>query len=384
MAANLSDVEREQRNNDILEMIRQGKSIREIAGRLGIGVSSLKRFIARQESTIKDSIKEEQSVFAKKLKEAGLPTDNWGHGWLKTQEATIYVRNQELVKGVKEWFPNLVKDIKSIPKKYSNLTYKKTNDPHCLIVDFADHHFNKLGSPSEVGSPYSTKIAIQRWHDGLKSILEKAKGFPIEKIIFVIGNDVMNIDSPKRTTTSGTLQDTDSMWQDMISTAFFCYEYTIIELQKIAPVHIIHNPSNHDFVLGTCLAMMVEQRFKDFKSVTFDIDLKHRKYIRFGTSLLGFDHGDGAKETDTPLLMMRETQEQGILTNDVRHYYFFKHHIHHRVAKEYQGILVQYLRSPSGDDRWHHTNGYIAQPAVDSFVISKHNGQVAILTHYFE
>jgi hypothetical protein len=34
-----------------------------------------------------------------------------------------------------------------------------------------------------------------------------------QKILFIGGNDILHVDTPKRTTTSGTSQDTDGMWR---------------------------------------------------------------------------------------------------------------------------------------------------------------------------
>jgi len=41
-----------------------------------------------------------------------------------------------------------------------------------------------------------------------------------------------------------------------------------------------------------------------------------------------------------------------------KHRYFYTHHVHHKTAKDYIGLTVESLRSPSGTDSWHHRNGY--------------------------
>mgnify|MGYP003331832918 CR=1 FL=1 len=54
-------------------------------------------------------------------------------------------------------------------------------------------------------------------------------------------------------------------------------------------------------------------------------------------------------------------------------------------GKDYQGVTVEYLRSPSGTDSWHHRNGYQHAPkAIEAFIHSKNFGQVARLTHLFK
>ena len=43
--------------------------------------------------------------------------------------------------------------------------------------------------------------------------------------------------------------------------------------------------------------------FRKAKDVTFDVTVAHRKYYQYGTSLIGIEHGDGAKMDNLPLLI---------------------------------------------------------------------------------
>ena len=48
------------------------------------------------------------------------------------------------------------------------------------------------------------------------------------------------------------------------------------------------------------------------------------------------------------------------------------------------GVTLEFLRSPSGTDAWHYRRGYCGSPkAVEGFIHSKNNGQIAHLTHIF-
>ena len=98
--------------------------------------------------------------------------------------------------------------------KYEKIRRQNYSLPCLLVIDPADIHVGKLASSFETGEDYNTQIAVQRVREGVDGILHKASGFNIEKIVFVAGNDILHIDTPKRTTTSGTPQDTDGMWYD--------------------------------------------------------------------------------------------------------------------------------------------------------------------------
>ena len=88
-----------------------------------------------------------------------------------------------------------------------------------------------------------------------------------------------------------------------------------------------------------------------------------------------------------PLLM---AQEKPRMWSETIYRYWYLHHIHHKVkhkwldAKDFIGVTVEYMRSPSGTDSWHSRKGFSCnQKAVEGFLHSFGSGQVARLTHYF-
>ena len=87
-------------------------------------------------------------------------------------------------------------------------------DSHCLLIDPSDLHVNKLCSAFETGEEYNSSIAVQRAKDGVAGIIKKSKGFNIDKIILIVGNDVLNTDNARSQTTKGTQQDTHLKWFD--------------------------------------------------------------------------------------------------------------------------------------------------------------------------
>jgi len=191
----------------------------------------------------------------------------------------------------------------------------------------------------------------------------------------------LHIDSPKRTTTSGTFQDTDGMWHDNFLIAKRLYTDIIRILMNIADVHVMYNPSNHDYVHGFFLAEVVQTYFRNSENVTFDCTIAHRKGYLYGENLIGSTHGDGAKEQHLPILLAQEFPAEWA---QAKHRYIYTHHVHHKSSKDYPGVTVESLRSPSGTDSWHHRNGFEHAPkAVEGFVHSKKHGQIMRITHLF-
>jgi hypothetical protein len=276
---------------------------------------------------------------------------------------------------------NLIRDY---APEYPEIEYTKGN--HLLVINPADIHIGKYAAEKETGDKYNTNIAIERVVEGVFGLIDKAKGFEIDRILFCLGNDVLHVDNVYSTTTKGTYQDTDGKWWKHYEIALELYVKCIEVLRELAPVDCIHSMSNHDYQSGFHLANSLKAWFRDCPEINIDSGVAHRKYYKYGNSLIGLEHGDGAKLANLPLLM---AQEESKLWAETKYRYWYLHHIHHKVkhkwvdAKDYIGVTVEYLRSPSGSDSWHNRKGLCSQKAVEGFVHEKNNGQVARLTHYF-
>lgn len=284
--------------------------------------------------------------------------------------------------GFEQFYKDLLKELAELPNKPKTISRGRVveDESYLLVVDPCDAHINKLADSYETGEDYNSQIAVQRVKEGVEGILEKTKGFPIDKILFIAGNDILNIDTPKRTTTSGTPQDTDVNWYRGFLMAKELYIDVLKRLIEVSDVHFVHNPSNHDWQHSWFLADVIQTYFKDCSNITFDCTLMHRKYFTYGKNLIGSTHGDGAKQADLPLLMAHESEDW----SKCKHKYVYSHHVHHKTAKDYMGVCVESLRSPSSADGWHSRNGYQHSPqAIEGFLHSKEHGQIARITHIF-
>ena len=270
---------------------------------------------------------------------------------------------------------------------YPSIKRKIKLNNHLLVINPADIHIGKYANHIETGDGYNVEIACERVLEGLQGLIDKSKGFEVDRVLFCIGNDVLHIDNVYNTTTAGTNQDVDGKWWEHFEIALALYVKCVEILREIAPVDVIHSMSNHDYQSGFHLAHALKSWFRNDSEVTFDISVAHRKYYKYGKNLIGLEHGDGAKLQNLPLTM---AQERPLLWSETTHRYWYLHHLHHKVkhkwldAKDFIGVTVEYMRSPSGTDSWHSRKGYVGVPrAVEGFLHQKDSGQVARLVHYF-
>lgn len=344
-----------------------------------------KKYGYNNSETIRKSInKLEKRIKHKALKaecdEVGIPANAVGNYWYKGKHFSIHASTKQTI-NYEDLREEIIEAMNEHSPSYPLIERETNQDGHLLVIDPADVHIGKLASTFESGDEYNIQIAKLRVKQGVDGIINKASGFAIDKILLIIGNDILHIDTPKRQTTSGTPQDTDGMWYDAFLEAKKLYVDIIERLISVANVHVVFNPSNHDYQSGFFLADVIASWFRNCEYVTFDTSIAHRKYYQYGNNLIGSTHGDGAKLSDLPLLMAQEAPNEWCGTN---HRYIYTHHLHHYQAKDLIGVSVEVLRSPSGTDSWHHRNGYQHAPkSIMGFIHSKEFGQIARLNHYF-
>ena len=328
--------------------------------------------------------KKAKSLLADECNEVGIDVNSVSHYWYKSKKFSIFAKPNEYTRD--EFLKSIEDLISNYSPSYPHIDYPKREDGHLLIINPADVHIGKFADSLETGEDYNIEIAKERVREGVKGILRNAEGFPIEKILFCIGNDILHTDNTMGSTTRLTPQDTDGKWFRHFTEALELYVEIVEMLIQIAPVDCVHSMSNHDYMSGFHLAHALKSWYRNTDSVYVDADPKHRKYYSWKNSLIGLTHGDGAKLNNLPLHM---AQEEPIMWAETKYRYWYLHHLHHKQRYKFMssfdniGVTVEFLRSPSGTDSWHFSKGYTGSiKAVEGFIHNKY-GQIAHLTHIF-
>jgi hypothetical protein len=380
-------------NQQIDEQLANGqtnysKIARDIVGNIK-GLDTFRTYISRRAKR-----KSENSIVDETLHRGNLKDDTWKVAWVKNPDTGVsaLVTNPDYANSGIDYDlirDDMVEEFKKLSPIVKPYKRKKTKNNHCLVLDIADLHIGKLSTLNGVGSneEYNIDVAIKRALESAESLMDKSAAWNIDQVYFIIGNDVLHTDNTTGSTTKGTNQDTDGIWYDNFKIARLVYSHIIKKLSIVAPVHVIHCPSNHDKMTGFMLADAVSCYFHNDKNITFDVSTMHRKYVKYGKNLLNFSHGDGAKLDQVPYLAAHEVPQ---LWADTVFRYGYLHHIHHkdmfkfRSGKDFIGMTVEYLRSPSGADKWHSDKGYVGSKiSIEAFIHHPTRGQVARLTHNF-
>lgn len=272
----------------------------------------------------------------------------------------------------------LLEDIRATTQlDYPRIAYRGLETPHLLQIAPADAHFGKLCWAEETGENADLKLVEETFRYGIEELIEKASGFHIAQIVFVMGNDMMHMDNLANTTTGGTPQDADSRYFKVFRRARAAHSWAIQRLREIAPVHTIVTPGNHDRQSAFCLGEVLEAEFHTAPHLSFNNSPKLRKYYDYGVNLLGYTHGSEEKIVDLPLIMATEEAERWARCPFRQ--WFIGHR--HR-AKETRfltldsarGVRVRELSSLTALDAWHFSRGLGDRRASEAFVFSPKTG----------
>ena len=264
-----------------------------------------------------------------------------------------------------------------------NYTHRRTkhiddSEKYLLEIGAYDLHLGKLAIE---GDYYSLDIASSRLNNAIQSLIHRAKGFDIEEIVFVVGNDFLNIDrdKPFGSTTKGTPQ------SNTVS-AYEAYRHgrkLLVEcinlLADHAKVRVVVIPGNHDEESMLHMGDTLEALYENDGKVTVDNSRPLMKGYVYGECLLIFDHGNRVKKyTNLASVISQRFRD---VWSSVKHIEVHRGHLHSLKrnimgqVEELNGITVRHLGSMSPTDQWHDDSGYLSvNKRAHAFIWHKKHG----------
>lgn len=250
-----------------------------------------------------------------------------------------------------------------------------------LEISIPDLHAGKLAWSQETGhANYDTRIAEKVYEDALSALLARTASHRFERIVYVVGNDLLNADNRQGTTTGGTPQDTDGRFQKTFSVVRRMMCRSIDRLRALSPaVHVLMVPGNHDTLAVWHLGDSLECYFNGTPGVFVDNAPTQRKYFQHGLVMLLFTHGDKGKAKDYPLLM---ATEQPRMFGETVYREAHTAHRHHTQLDEHHGVRVRMLPALCPPDAWHSEQTHVgAQRSAEAYVWDAVEGQIASATY---
>lgn len=274
--------------------------------------------------------------------------------------------------------------VKNYSPKVKSTDYKSFNKNVLLEISMPDIHFGKLSWKEESGEDYDLKIATARFKEAIQDLLSKTPLHMVERILFPIGNDMINVDSRRNMTTAGTPQDSDSRFRKLLNVVKNLLIETITELSHIAPVDVVVVSGNHDYDTMFTIGMVLEAYFNNNENVNIDNNPKQRKYYRYYNTGIMFTHGDSEKHSELGLIFA--TEQPGLwadcLYREAQLGHFHKSKRTNYVSVDsYQGFQINILPSLSASDWWHSSKGYLGLKQAKAFLYEKTQGKIGEFTY---
>jgi hypothetical protein len=252
-----------------------------------------------------------------------------------------------LQKLLESWEPRLYKIQKP---DYKQLAHNKTKV--CGVMSLQDIHFGKEGN----------ETIDKDFEDTIKDLLLRSTAAHyIEKLYFVVGGDLINMDTFGGTTTSGTPLDNCSTATQAYMQAFDAMHWGINYIKQFCKeLVIVYIPGNHDRLSSFHLAHALSKSIKD-QDITWDIEYSERKVHTWHSNFNAFEHGD-VPAKNTPLVYATEyAMEWGTTRNRT----LFTGHFHQNRKVEYitnsenTGFIHKTLPSLCKTDYYHYHNKYV-------------------------
>jgi len=243
-----------------------------------------------------------------------------------------------------------------IPKRYkiSNIPFKNkfADDPHCAVISLQDIHFGKEGNDT----------IDKDFEDTVKNLVGRANAIHhIETMYFVVGGDLINMDTFQGTTTSGTPLDNCMGATEAYMQAFDAMHWAVTYIKAHCDnLVVVYVPGNHDRLSSFHLAHALSRSIECDK-ITWDVKYEERKVHVWHNNFNAFEHGD-KRSKNNPLIFATEyPKEWGNTTNRT----LFKGHIHtdrkveYMTSNETAGFIEKTLPSLGKADYYHYSNKFV-------------------------
>jgi len=257
----------------------------------------------------------------------------------------------------KELKDNLIEVLLNFKPEYQPITDIFINDKFdrdCVgIISTQDLHFGKENNED----------IVEHFKDAIESLVHRAyMSSKLNKIVYVIGGDLLNMDTFNGATTSGTPVDNYQRAHDAYKEAFDALYWSINYIKQFCEnLHVVYLPGNHDRLSSYHIAHALSKCFdiEDY-SIYFDVEYAERKVMVYGHNFFAFEHGDVTKK-NTALVYATEfprswggTKYRTCYTG----HFHSKKTIEYVTENEHNGFAIKHLPSLCSTDYWHYHNKY--------------------------
>jgi len=391
----------------VKETLKWKRSNEYCAKRLGISISKyklLKKEVLNQENpgsvrfqcnTSVDVDKGEATLTGRSdsepksaeeiIKLLNIDESKWKLSQYWNKEMSDHWRISALVTRIKNNTEKYFEDLLSTwkPKKYKIPNLSKPNGHNlspdrpqvCGVMSLQDIHFGKEGNET-IDADFESTI--------LDLLSRGIASHNIEELFFVIGGDLINMDTFHGTTTSGTVLDNCTTATEAYMQAFDAMHWAIHTMvNHVGHLTVVYIPGNHDRLSSFHLVHALSKSI-DCDNITWDVDYAERKVHVWHDNFNAFEHGDAVSK-NTPIVYATEFPNDWGKTKNRT---LFTGHFHQNKKVEYittnenTGFIHKTLPSLSKTDYYHYHKKYVGNRRSGKLELqSPSKGNICELTY---
>jgi len=227
----------------------------------------------------------------------------------------------------------------------------KYETPRVGVLSIQDLHFGKENNES----------IVKDFENAVKDLIHRSYACHLlDEVVYVIGGDLLNMDTFDGSTTKGTVVENSMRAQEAYNLAFESLFWSVNYISQFCnKLKIIYLPGNHDRLSSYHLAHALSKCFNS-PNIEFNVEYAERKVIVCGQNFFGFEHGDISSKNSLLLYATEFSKEWG----STRYRTVYTGHFHTKKTVEYKtenevhGFAVKHMPSLCKSDYWHYHNKY--------------------------
>jgi hypothetical protein len=252
----------------------------------------------------------------------------------------------------KDMLAEVIANFKPQYQPILNILVNEKFDRDCVgVISTQDLHFGKEDNED----------IVEHFKDAIEDLVHRAyMSHKLTKIIYVVGGDLLNMDTFNGSTTSGTPVDNSQRAQEAYTEAFDALYWSINYLKQFCiDLHVVYLPGNHDRLSSFHMAHALSKCFNS-EDISFDVEYAERKVVMYGKNMFAFEHGDVSKKNTALVYATEFPIEWGM----AKYRTCYTGHFHSKkttefiTENEHNGFAIKHLPSLCSTDYWHYHNKY--------------------------
>jgi hypothetical protein len=272
------------------------------------------------------------------------------------------------------------------PKPPAKREYKiPASSKYCGEIIPVDAHFLKFGwHPETLGGHQDLKISKKMFVDACAANLGKMAAFPLQKIHFIVGNDLFHSENMAGTTPKGgNVLDIDGRLPKGIEVVLDAFLEVAEMCLEVAPVEFIWVPGNHDYVGSMWFSHVLNAYFRNDPNVRVDISPAPKKARLWGDLLIGWWHDASGRKAMASINELPQFWPDLWGKSRWREIHVGHKHkadvVKTKPVTTLGGTIIRQCAGLTTIDAWHSEEFFTdAVPACESYVWHKDDGVAAM------